>query len=262
MPGADTFRTAADVYDRHVGRYADALAAAMSGFADVRAGMRALDVGCGPGALTAELAQRLGAASVAAVDPSEPFAELCRARVPGAEVAVAAAERIPHPDGEFDAVLSQLVVNFLDDAEAGVREMARVTRSAGTVAACVWDYAQGMTMLRAFWDAAIEIDPEGGAAADEGRVMRWCRAGELGELWRAAGLREVREDALVVGAAYRDFEDLWEPFTRGLAPSGAYCAALEPDSRARLREAFRNRLGVAEGPFELEARAWAVAGVV
>ena len=180
MPGAETFRTsAADAYDRHVGRYGATLAAALIAFAGVEPGARALDVGCGPGALTTALAQLLGPANVCAADPSEPFAAACGSRLPGVEVVVAAAESLPFPDDVFDAALSQLVVNFLTDAVAGVREMARVTRPGGVVAACVWDYAGEMTLLRAFWDAAREIDPEGAAAVDEGSTMSWCSEGEL-----------------------------------------------------------------------------------
>jgi SAM-dependent methyltransferase len=258
--GAETFLASADAYDRHVGRYGSPLAAALIEFAGVRPGMRALDVGCGPGALTAALAQRLGPAAVCAADPSQPFAEACRARVPGADVVVAAAETLPFVDDAFDAALSQLVVNFMGDAEAGVRELARVTRPGGVVASCVWEYADGMMLLRAFWDAAREVEPERGAAADEGVVMRWCGEGELAELWRAAGLRDVRFGALTVRAAYADFEDLWSPFPTGVAPSGAFCASLDEERRAALHDAFRRRLGVGDGPFELPARAWAVAG--
>ena len=140
------------------------------------------------------------------------------------------AEALPFADGAFDAALSQLVVNFMGDAEAGVREMARVTRPGGVVASCVWDYAGEMTLLRAFWDAAREVDPERAAAADEGVVMPWCAEGELAELWRAAGLRDVRSGPLVVSAAYADFEDLWSPLPTGIAPSGAFCASLDDDA--------------------------------
>jgi hypothetical protein len=153
-------------------------------------------------------------------------------------------------------------VNFMPDAGAGVREMARVARPGGIVAACVWDYAGEMTLLRAFWDAAREVDPDRGAAADEGAVMRWCAEGELAELWRLAGLRDVRSGPLVVRAAYTGFEDLWAPFPTGIAPSGAFCAALDDDRRAALHDAYRRRLGVDDGPFELTARAWAVVGTV
>jgi hypothetical protein len=143
-----------------------------------------------------------------------------------------------------------------------VREMARVTRAGGVVASCVWDYAGEMTLLRAFWDAAREVDPERGAAADEGVVMRWCGEGELAELWGAAGLRDVRSGPLVVSATYADFQDLWSPLPTGVAPSGSFCKSLDEDHRAALKDAYRRRLGVDDGPFELTARAWAVAGIV
>jgi SAM-dependent methyltransferase len=262
MPGAETFHASADAYDRLVGRYGTQLASALIGFAGVEPEMRALDVGCGPGALTAALAGRLGTASVGAADPSESFVEACRARVPGVDVVVASAEALPFADATFDAALSQLVVNFMRDAEAGVLEMVRVTRPGGVVASCVWDYAGEMTLLRAFWDAAREIDPERAAAADEGVVMRWCAEGELAELWRATGLDDVRFGPLVVSATYADFQDLWSPLPTGVAPSGAFCKSLDEDQRAALHDAYRRHLGVGDGPFELTARAWAVAGIV
>ena len=262
MPGAETFRASADAYDRHVGRYGPSLAAGLIEFARVEPRMHALDVGCGPGALTAALAERLGAASVSAAEPSEQFAEACRTRMPGVEVVSAPAEALPFADDAFDATLSQLVVNFMRDAEAGVREMARVTRPGGVVASCVWDYAGEMTLLRAFWDAAREVDPDRGAAADEGVVMRWCGEGELAELWRDAGLRDVRSGPLEARASYTGFEDLWTPLLSGIAPSGAFVKSLDDAGRAALHDAYRSHLGVGEGPFELSARAWAVAGSV
>jgi SAM-dependent methyltransferase len=260
MRGADTFRTSADAYDRFVGRYGSGLASALIDYAGVDQGMRVLDVGCGPGALTAALAERLGAARVSGADPSEPFAEACRAGVPGARIVVAAAESLPFGDGEFDVTLSQLVVNFMRNSEAGTREMVRVTRPGGVVAACVWDYAGQMTLLRAFWDAAREVEPERAAAADEGVVMRWCGEGELAELWRLAGLRKVRFGSLVVRASYAGFEDLWSPLPTGVGPAGAFCKSLDPDRRSALHDAYRRRLGVGDAPFDLSARAWAVVG--
>ena len=138
-PGVATFRTPAETYDRHIGRYGSELAQALAGIAGVRPGQRVLDVGCGPGALARELAARLGADRVAAVDPSEPFAEACRRRLPGVHVEVAPAEALPFADDAFDHALSQLVANFMTDPVAGVRQMRRVTRPSGTVAAAVWE---------------------------------------------------------------------------------------------------------------------------
>jgi SAM-dependent methyltransferase len=255
------FRTPAKAYDAFVGRYGAELAAELIEFAGVEPGMRALDVGCGPGALVAALAERLGASNVNGVEPSEPFAAACRERVPGAEIVVAAAEALPFPDAAFDATLSQLVVNFMSDAEEGVREMKRVTRVGGVVASCVWDYGGEMTLLRAFWDAAREVSPEAGAA-DEGAVMRWCREGELAELWRKTGLADVRFGSLIARARYTDFEDLWWPLPAGVGPAGAFCKSLDDERRAALHDALERRLGVGDGPFELTARAWAVAGRV
>jgi SAM-dependent methyltransferase len=223
--------------------------------------MRALDVGCGPGALLSALAERLGAENVAGADPSEPFVEACRARVPQAEVVVASAEALPFPDGAFDVTLSQLVVNFMDDAEAGVREMARVTREGGTVASAVWDYGGEMRLLRAFWAAAREVD-EDGAAADEAEVMQWCGEGDLAELWERVGLADVRFGALTVRAAYDGFEDLWWPLPTGVGPAGAYTKSLDDERRAALHDALRRQLGVGDEPFELTARAWAAVGTV
>jgi SAM-dependent methyltransferase len=262
MPGAETFRASAEAYDRHVGRYGAQLASALIAFAGVEPGTRALDVGCGPGALTAALAERLGPTSVRGAEPSPEFAEACRDRLPGTEIVVAGAEALPFPDGTFDAALSQLVVNFMADAEAGVGEMVRVTRPGGVVASCVWDYAGEMTLLRAFWDAAREVDPGRAPTADEGVVMRWCAEGELAELWGRVGLRDVRFGSLVVRASYSDFEELWSPLPTGVAPSGSFCRSLDDDRRAALHEAYRRRLAVGDGPFELTARAWAVAGIV
>jgi SAM-dependent methyltransferase len=260
MPGAETFLASAEAYDRFVGRYSGRLAEARVEFAGIEPGIRALDVGAGPGALTAALVSRVGPGSVTAAEPSEPFAKACAARVPEAEVVVAGAEQLPFADDAFDAVLSQLVVNFIGDPLAGIREMTRVTRDGGVVASCVWDYADAMTLLRTYWDAAREVEPGRAAAADEAVVMQWCREGELADLWERAGLRDVRAGELVVSASYESFEQLWAPLPTGIAPAGAFCASLPEDKREQLKAAYKARLGIDDGPFELTARAWAAIG--
>jgi SAM-dependent methyltransferase len=257
--GAATFRTPAEAYDRHIGRYSRELARALIEAAGVRAGARPGDVGCGPGPLTAELVALLGADSVAAVDPSVPFAEACSKRLPGVRVEVAPAEALPFGDAAFDHALAQLVVNFMTDPPAGVQEMHRVTRPGGTVAAAVWDYAGEMTLLRRFWDAAVALDPAA-AELDEGRSMPFCTPKELETLWSAAGLTDVSVAPAVVAAAYDDFEDLWQPLELGVGPSGAYAAGLPPERRAAFKEELRRRLEVGSDPFRLTARAWIATG--
>ena len=260
VEGARTFRTPAEAYDRHIGRYSGELARGLISAAGVEPGHRAVDVGCGPGGLTAELAAVLGAERVSAADPSEPYAAACRARVPGARVEVAPAEALPFEDGAFDHALAQLVVNFMSDASAGVREMARVTRAGGLVSAAVWDYAGEMTLLRRFWDAAVALDPAA-AERDEGR-MPFCAPGTLGDLWSGAGLAGVAVAPAVVSAGYDGFADLWRGLEAGVGPAGAYVAALPSEARAGLAAELRRRLGAGDAPFRLTARAWIATGRV
>jgi len=253
MESASGMFSSADAYQRHVGRYGDALSRAHIEAAGVRRGDWVLDVGCGPGALTCALADVTGAEHVAAVDPSPSFVEACRARVVGADVRVASAEKLPEFGRRFDAVMSQLVVNFMQDAEAGIDAMRGAARDRALVTSCVWDYADGMTMLRAFWDAALEIDP---TAPDEGRTMRYCTPAELRALWETCGLEDAETSAIEVQATYADFEDLWAPFPTGLGPSGAYCASLDAGAREALHDGFFRRVGEPSGAFTLRARAW------
>jgi SAM-dependent methyltransferase len=260
MEGAAMFRAPAEAYDRFVGRYSKALATAFLERTDVGPGQRILDVGCGPGGLTAQAAEIVGADRVAAVDPSEPFVEACRARVPGADVRVASAESLPFPDESFDAVLSQLVVNFLADAPAGVAEMRRVARPGGLIGACVWDYAGEMRLLRTFWDAAVELDPAGAGPLHEGHAMRYSNPDDLGALWSEAGLEGVEVSPVDVEASYDDFDDLWQPLTTGVGPAGSYATSLDPERREALRSRMSASLGDPNGSFTLTARAWCVRG--
>ena len=255
------FEKPAEEYDRFVGRYTDALARSTVARAGLSEGSSALDVGCGPGALTWVLAKSLGAEHVAAVDPSEPFARACAERVPEADVRVASADALPFEDQSFDATLSQLVVNFLPDAPAGLREMRRVTRPGGLVVATVWDYAGEMTMLRAYWDAAVELDAAA-ESLDERKRMRYSHPDELASLWADGGLIQVATEPITVSAVYEDFDDLWRPFTAGIGPAGSHCISLSEASRNELRESYRGRLGSPQGQFELSARAWLVIGRV
>ena len=260
--GAATFRSATDMYGRFVGRYAPSLAAAMIGTVGLEANDRVLDVGCGPGGLATALAEVVGQENVSAVDPSQPFVSVCRARLPTADVRVAAAEELPFEDDSFDAAFAQLVVNFMTDPVRGVGEMRRVVRPGGKVAACTWDYREGMTMLRAYWDSAHEVAPEEAEAFDEGKNMRYATPEELTELWETVDLEDVEGGELSVTVAYEDFDDLWAPFPTGIGPAGAFCASLEPERQQALRAAFSRRLGDPGGPFELSARAWYAVGRV
>ena len=248
-------------YDRHVGRYSPELAAAFITVADVERGQRALDVGCGTGALAQALAAGLGAGSVAAVDPSPASVDTCARRVPGADVRVARAEELPFEDGEFDAALAQLVVPWMSDPRRGVAEMRRVVRPGGVVAASTWDFAKGMTMLRAFWDAAVAVDRPTAVQAGALNRTRLCQPDELRHLWTHVGLLRVDAGKLIAGADYLDFDDLWWPFTAGVGGSGSYCASLDEATRRSLREEVRRRLAAPQGPFRLTAHAWYVRGV-
>jgi SAM-dependent methyltransferase len=250
-----SFDVAAEAYDRFMGRYSRLLSPQLADLAGIRDGERVLDVGCGPGALTAELVERLGAASVAAVDPSRPFVTAIRTRFPGVDVRDASAEALPFEDGAFDAALAQLVVHFMSDPVAGVTEMARVVRRDGVVAACVWDHAGQHGPLSLFWQAAREIDPD---AEDESNLVG-VREGQLAALFDAAGLREIESSVLEASLEHKTFDAWWEPFTGGVGPAGAFVARLDPDRQAALRERCRALLPPA--PFALPARAWAARGL-
>jgi ubiquinone/menaquinone biosynthesis C-methylase UbiE len=252
-----SFTVAGDKYDRFMGRYSRELAPRFIEFAGVEEGMAVVDVGCGPGALTESLVKRTGAENVAAADPSEPFVAAATERAAGADVRQAAAEKLPWEDDRFDAALSQLAVNFMRDADAGVSEMQRVVRPGGVVAACTWSYAKDMEMLSSFWAAAGNIDS---GAPDEGSAMRYRSVEELDELWQRVGLSGVATEHLRVETTYTGFDDLWEPFTFGVGPAGAYLAKLSPQQREQVRIELFKSLDEPSGPFTLSATACAVRG--
>jgi len=250
-----SFDVAADAYSRFMGRFSEPLADVFVRWVGMQPGDRALDVGCGPGALTARLVDRLGPDSVAAVDPSEPFVAAARRRFPAVDVRSAAAEQLPYPDHAFDAALAQLVVHFMADPVAGLREMGRVTRPGGAVAACVWDHASHRGPLATFWRAVKDLDPD--ARGEAG--LAGAQEGHLAELCTAAGLVEVESGLLTVEVGFASFDDWWEPYTLGVGPAGSYVTGLDDEHRERLRLRCRELLPAA--PWTASVSAWSVRAV-
>lgn len=249
------FSVAAEAYDRFMGRYSNPLGPNFADLVRVSTGQRVVDVGCGPGALTAVLVERLGAEAVSAADPSEPFVGALRERHPDVDVHLAPAEHLPFADDTFDAALAQLVVHFMSDPVAGIAEMRRVTRADGTVAACVWDHGNGgQGPLSTFWNVVHELDP--GARDEAG--LPGSQQGQLEALFEQAGLRNVEGSVLTVEVGHETFEEWWAPYELGVGPVGAYVASLDHTRRTELRERCRERMPAA--PFVLEARAWAATG--
>lgn len=249
------FDVSPDAYARFMGRYSQLLSAPFADEAGVRDGMRVLDVGCGPGALTAELVRRVPPGSVAAADPSPPFVEAVRARFPGVPVRRASAERLPWPGACFDAALAQLVVHFMADPVAGLTQMARVTRPGGVVAASTWDEPGGRSPLTPFWRVAGDLLGRG--------VVRDHPAGtgegELAALLEEAGLAQVRAGGLTVRQVFATFEEWWEPYLAGVGPAGDVVASLDPGQVGALRARCEESL---PPPVVVEATAWFAVGRV
>jgi SAM-dependent methyltransferase len=251
-----SFDVSADAYARFMGGFSEPLAPQFADRAEVRAGHRVLDVGCGPGALTAVLVDRLGTDHVTAVDPSASFVEATRRRLPGVEIRSAVAEDLPFDDDTFDRAVAQLVVHFMTDPVAGIAEMARVTRPGGVVAACVWDHGGGTGPLSPFWRVVHDLDPD---AFDETQLAG-AREGHLVELFTTAGLDAPAQSRLTVERHYGDFDEWWEPFTYGVGPAGGYVDGLDVDARERLRQHAEDELP--SGAFNLTASAWCATAVV
>ncbi len=252
-----------DAYEPYVGRWSRPVAREFLRWLAVPPGRRWLDVGCGTGAL-AETVLALGAPSeVVGIDPSPAYVAFARGRVTDsrARFDVGDALALRAAPASFDAVVSGLVLNFVPEPERALSEMSRVARPGGVVAAYVWDYAEGMQMMRHFWDAAGELDP-GARELDEGRRFPLCKPEPLADLFRRAGLSEVEARAIDVPTVFRDFDDYWSPFLGGQAPAPGYAMSLGEERRAALRERIRDGLPTnPRGEHHLVARAWAVRGV-
>lgn len=254
--------TVSDAYEAYVGRWSRRVAEAFVAWLDVPAGLHWLDVGCGTGALTATALARAVPAHVIGVDTSEEFLDTARTRIVDrrANFRAGDARLLPFPDDHFNVIVSGLALNFVPEPSLAVAEFARVAASGGVVASYVWDYAEGMGMMRAFWDAAATLDPTA-AELDEGRRFPLCRPDPLAGLWAAVGLSDVKVHAIDVPTVFDDFDDYWRPFLGGQGPAPGYAMSLSEEHRARLRELLHGRLtSDPDGSIRLNARAWAVRG--
>jgi SAM-dependent methyltransferase len=251
-------------YERFMGRWSRLLVPGYIAFAGVRNGDRILDVGTGTGALASALEATMTSSEVFGVDPSEGFIAYAQknAKSGRAHFEVGDAQALRYKDASFDNTMSLLVMNFIPDHDNAIAEMRRVTRPGGVVSSCVWDYNEGMQMLRFFWDEAVALDPA--IEPKDERHMKLSRQGQLGELWKKAGLVGVVEKALVIEQAYASFDDYWGSFLKGAGPGGAYVVSLSEERRQRLEERMRARLlgDRRDGAFTLKARAWCARGEV
>lgn len=258
VAGARDFTGSGDAYDRFMGRYSRLLAPPFADFCRVEPGQRLLDVGCGPGALTAIATERLGPDAVVAVDPSPSFVGACRQRHPGVDVREGTAEALPAEDGSFDRAVAQLVIHFVTDAARSAAEMRRVVRPGGLVGVCVWEATDGMGLLHVVSAARRSVE----GATGEPEARPFGGAGELAALLAGAGLTDVEEELLTVTAHYTGFAELWDSLLEGIGPAGAYVVSLDAGTRDRYREALLDLLGRPEGEFTLSASARAARGVV
>ncbi|MCU0897855.1 MAG: methyltransferase domain-containing protein [Burkholderiales bacterium] len=250
-------------YERYVGRWSRQVAPAFLAWLGIPAGRKWLDVGCGTGALCAAIVDRCAPSSVAGVEPSEGFLGTARENLAGrAAFHQASATAIPLGDGSVDVVVSGLVLNFVPDQRAALAEMARVTGKGGTIAAYVWDYAGRMDLMRYFWDAAVDLDPDA-SHLDEGVRFPLCRPHALEQLFAGAGLEGVEAKPIDIPTPFASFDDYWQPFLGGQGPAPAYAVSLDETKRARLRDRLRERIPTAaDGAIAMTARAWAVRATV
>jgi SAM-dependent methyltransferase len=250
-----------DAYEPYIGRWSRLVAPPFLDWLAVGPGRRWLDVGCGTGALAHAIARRCAPAEVVGIDASEGFLGWAAAQAPDGPVRFEVGDAADLSGRHADVVVSGLMLNFLPDPAAAVAAMARaVPAGSGVVGAYLWDYAEGMEMLRRFWDAVVALDP-GASGLDEGVRFPLCRTDALGALWRDAALADVTVEGIEVPTVFGSFEDYWAPFLGGQGPAPGYVASLDDAARDRLRDTVHAALPVGpDGSIALSARAWAVRG--
>ncbi len=254
----------ATAYDRFMGRWSRALARDFVAWLGMPPGASWFEIGCGTGALTAAICELGEPGAVLACDTAPDFVRTCRERLdhPALTVVAAEPERIPPGAAGHDVVVSSLVLNFLPDPVRALTEMRDACVPGGRVAACVWDYAEGMELLRIFWDAAVALDPAA-RGLHEGFRFPLCRPEALRDAFAAAGLGAVDVAAITVPTEFESFADYWEPFVAGPGPAPTYVSALTAAARRRLADRLRADLAARGGDrIRLRARAWAVRGRV
>jgi len=252
-------------YEQYVGRWSRIVAREFLAWLGVPAGQTWGDVGCGTGALVEGILATSEPQAIFAIDRSDGFLAAARSNIPDQRVrfAVADATALPWASASYAATVSGLVLNFVPDAVAMVREMVRVTRPRGQVAAYVWDYSGGMEMMRHFWDAAVEVNPED-AALDEAERFPLCQPEPLKAVFQDAGLTSIAVRSIAIPTVFRDFDDYWTPFLGKQGPAPTYVASLDGETRDRIREVLQARLvaAAADSSITLTAQAWAVQGTV